>query len=908
MHRAQKLCQVARFSNRDGSKSFDVFVLQRTATGAYDSYMQCPSLLTASTRFCSSQVAHNETARPIVLIVCFRHAILAAALIALSGCGRTELFGERPTCAPTDIACQMAIGGGSTGPSLDGGLGGNIPTGNGGADSLGTGGGAGLGSGSGGFGSGVDSTTGIGGNGGTGGGAVACAQMREICNNGKDDNCNGLSDCADPSCFGDPTCSQPGQEICNNGIDDNGNGLVDCADPECLTSIVCRPTPGQEICNNGIDDNGNGLVDCADPQCTTFPACISIDCSVDVDFGTLAAHGARVTRMVDTTGATRSFTTCATPGGHGRVARFVLTTTADVRLDFSQPPVTAAHVVALFRAGANEACDRNPVTCVNAGDAVTTTQTFPALAAGTYWLIVESYPGTPGVTTVTLSTGTTTPEICDNGIDDDGNGLIDCQDLACVNAPNCITVECKPDVTLGALVLGAPAQSVRLVLDPMENRYKPTCAGSGPDSDGGDAAVALTLPEAGGIEVAFNQTGHTIFSLYRQPDPGLACDEDQLTCDFEDDQSGAVALTDEPAGKYILIFKATAPGDEGTLNLRISAFAGRQTEVCGNGIDDDGNGLIDCADPACFGLPMCATPACIPDIDLGTLSWGSTVSTVVDTTGGRDFYQTTCSKGNGGERVLRVTLTEPMALGIDCTDAGSHVIELAQQLAALDACNANDPQCADPAVLPFGCNYEIPDLQPGTYNIIVQAFQAGTEGKVSLTLSGVQEIVREICNNGIDDDGDGFTDCADRKCVTSPECATFACRADKMLGDLPLDGTVVSAVIQTTGAGDNEMQTSCVSAPGGQDGDVDFQLPAKANLTLEWAQVGNHDFALYSDDGMLLSCEAGTSYACVSSNGQSTGTTVIPALPPGLYHLIVDADKPGDEGGVALQLFAKPSP
>src|SRR5262249_23745351 len=155
-----------------------------------------------------------------------------------------------------------------------------------------------------------------------------------------------------------------------------------------------------------------------------------------------------------------------------------------------------AHVVALFRAGASQACDRNPVACFQAGDAATGTQTFPGLGAGVYWLIVESYPTTEGASTVGLSTGSATKmEICANGIDDDGNGLVDCQDQACVNDPSCANSECKPDVNLGTLVVDAPAKaaSVNLVTSP--DRYRPTCAGTVP---GGDAAVAFTLPQSAG--------------------------------------------------------------------------------------------------------------------------------------------------------------------------------------------------------------------------------------------------------------------------------------------------------------------------------------------------------------------------------------------------------------------------
>jgi hypothetical protein len=743
---------------------------------------------------------------------------------------------------------------------------------------------------------------GSGGRGGRGGTAGGCADAIENCTNHVDDNCDGRIDCADPGCFGAPACSHPGQEICNNNLDDDGDGLVDCADPDCAGSLACRPSTGTEICDNGVDDNGDGLVDCNDPQCTTFAGCLTRACSPDVDFGTLATHGASVTRTLDTRGATTGYATCAPAGGAGRVGRFVLTASADVRLDFAQP-TGAAHVVALYRAGASQACDRNPVTCVNAADHATATQTFPGLAAGTYWLIVESYPGlTTAATTVTLSTGNaTTPEICANGKDDDGNGLTDCQDAACLNDPSCVGLECQADIDLGALVLDGPSQRLTVNLATAADRYRPTCAGNVP---AGDVAIALTLPQPGGLEVAFTQTGRSIFSLYSMPAPGLACDANQQACTFEDFSSSAVAFVGLPAGRYVFIVKAQSTALAGTANLRFSAFSGRQTEICGNGVDDDGNGLTDCADPACFGIGTCPAPACVPDQNLGSFTAGTSRTVTVDTRSGTDLYQTSCSRGNGKERVLRLTLTQLMGLSFDCTDSGSHVLALASQIAPLDSCDANEVACVDPAVLPFGCGYALADLQPGDYNVIVQAFQAGNEGTVNLTLTGLAEAVREICDNGIDDDGDGFIDCADRKCVTAAACLKFACHPADGVGLLPLDGTPSSAVVQTQGAGDNEKNTTCASAPGGQDGDIDFQLPATADLTLQWAQVGDHDFALYSDEGPLFACDAGGQVACVPSAGQSTGTHVYTALAPGRYHLVVDADRPGKEGGVVVQLSA----
>ncbi|WP_419175768.1 MopE-related protein [Desulfosediminicola sp.] len=87
----------------------------------------------------------------------------------------------------------------------------------------------------------------------------------EICTDGLDNNCDGLIDSADPTCtagvcsdadgdgYGfpaDPSCSytqedcndtlasiNPGaSEVCDNGVDDNCDGLTDTADPACGTN------------------------------------------------------------------------------------------------------------------------------------------------------------------------------------------------------------------------------------------------------------------------------------------------------------------------------------------------------------------------------------------------------------------------------------------------------------------------------------------------------------------------------------------------------------------------------------------------------------------------------------------------------------------------------------------------
>ena len=730
-------------------------------------------------------------------------------------------------------------------------------------------------------------------------------KKKEICDNGIDDDGNGLIDCKDPACFGDKACVVPGKEICNNNLDDDADGLVDCADPDCTKDPTCVVKPGTEICDNGKDDNGDGLVDCTDPQCKTFPACLQAACTPDVDFGAIASSGASVTRTMSTTGATASYATCAPPGGVARVGSFSLAAAADVKLDFSQG-TGAAHVVSLFRAGVGQTCDQNPVDCLNVGEKATATTTYNALAPGNYWLVVQSFPGTPGSTTVTLSTGKPgTAEICNNGIDDDGDGAIDCADLDCASSANCNL--CVADINLGTLVVGGPSKSATVDTTKGKNRYHPQKAGL---STGNDIVVQFSVKETVFVTLQTWQiSGDHVYGLFYMPPAGAPCDYEEggEGGDLEGEYYEKAVWSFFPPGDYLLIYKAHAAGLEGTLSITLTATANRGVELCDNGIDDDGDQLVDCADPDCYSLPICTAPMCTPDGDLGDIDIGTKVSVHVDLAGATKVFQADCAKGDGRGRAYRVNLLAPMMLGVFCTQTGDQVLQFASQTGPLDACDANITNCADTKG-PSDCNFGVPNLQPGVHYVLVQAFASGDEGTMDLTLTGETQRVLEICNNGIDDDGDGAIDCNDRKCAADPACGNLRCQPDKKLGLLALDGSTLSAAVQTSGADDDQTKSPCVSAPGGADAVVRFDLPGKTDLTIEWAQVGNHALVLYKADTLPLPCEANTLVNCTKTNGATTGSYPLAGLAAGIYYLVVDADKVGSEGGVILQISGKVSP
>ncbi len=392
------------------------------------------------------------------------------------------------------------------------------------------------------------------------------------------------------------------------------------------------------------------------------------------------------------------------------------------------------------------------------------------------------------------------------------------------------------------------------------------------------------------------------------PSAGAKCDSDEGGCnDMGGLSSGTTQWSYFEPGDYLLIYKARAAGLEGKIQITLTAFANRGVEICDNGIDDDGDLLVDCDDPDCFSLPICGAPMCLPDGDLGNIDIGTQATVHADLTTATQVFRTDCGKGDGRGRAYHVNLLSAMELDFSCTETGDQILQVSSQLGTLDLCDANISTCADPSVLPSGCNFGLPSLQPGSYFILIQAFSAGTEGTVDLTLRGVSQRVLEICNNGIDDDGDGAIDCNNRKCATDPSCAALRCRPDKNLGVLAIDGTTVSATVQTSGAGDDQHNSACVSASGGEDAVVGFTLPGTTDLTIAWAQVGNHALVLYQGDNAQVPCEANALIDCKATANATTGSYVLKGLAAGNYYMVVDADNAGSEGGVILQLSGLPA-
>jgi hypothetical protein len=726
----------------------------------------------------------------------------------------------------------------------------------------------------------------------------ACKAKSENCSNKKDDDGDGYVDCKDPDCFKHPDCKLPGKEICNNGVDDDEDMLIDCKDPDCQALPICQP--GKEVCNNNKDDDGDGAVDCDDPDCKSYPACQSVLCKPNVDFGTLKPKGSKSTKTVTTSGTTDIYTSsCAVPGGGEVVTKFTLTGATDLKLEYSQS--SGDHVFALFLAGVGEACNANAKGCYDPESAASGAFSIKELGAGTYYLFVEAFAKTlEGKVTVTLSTGsTTTAEICNNGKDDDGDLATDCADLDCTFHPSCKNQLCKYDVNLGTLVVNGPGKTAKVNTATAGNVYDLTCAAGG----GGDQVVRFVMPSAAVLGATIYQKGWHAFGVHRSMGPGTKCDASKGSCGQKQWPAFITDHGTKEKGVYYYIVDAMKPGQGGDVTLTLKAHANRGPELCANGIDDDADGLIDCIDPDCTGVLGCPGPVCIADYKTGPLVVGGKSATVSINTKIQNNDQTVaCALGGGKDAVIEIDLPQVSALKVSCNQTGDHVIGFFTQGQPRDPCDKNKLGCADPKTGPIGCNFYWTNVQPGKYYLVIEAFKPGSEGTFNITLQATKDFVQEICNNGKDDDGDGQIDCQDYNCSTKPICQGKTCTPDKKLGILPTAGTAVNVAATTTGAGDSN-NPGCAQG-GGEDYVVGFTLANPANLKLDFAQFGNHVFALYEDKGTGYACDAAP-VSCQTSNAKASGSVQFAGLKSGQYFLVIEASKGGSEGSVVMQLSAK---
>lgn len=280
----------------------------------------------------------------------------------------------------------------------------------------------------------------------------------ENCVNGVDDDGDGDVDCADDDCEHHGCASGAGRckngtcvEMaggCANQVDDDGDGLVDCAESECDREVCLVSGGGVTRCGAGICDScGNGYLEtvnheeCDDGNGATGDGCRP-NCTLECGSGT----GAKV-----------GFVNAA--AGSCILGFQVWRTWTDAQ---NQCVALGGRLISITSATentlANSACSRVGGQChiglTDEGHEGTWTWVGGEALSYTNW-----YTGEPNGLAVENCARLYTPyagtwqdiacttaqyylcevplgdEICGNGVDDDADGDVDCEDVDCEGLP-----------------------------------------------------------------------------------------------------------------------------------------------------------------------------------------------------------------------------------------------------------------------------------------------------------------------------------------------------------------------------------------------------------------------------------------------------------------------------------------
>ena len=63
------------------------------------------------------------------------------------------------------------------------------------------------------------------------------------------------------------------ETICEDGVDNDSDGLTDCADPDCAGISFCGPEGKFDTCSDGYDNDGDNDIDCLDSGCAKNRSC-----------------------------------------------------------------------------------------------------------------------------------------------------------------------------------------------------------------------------------------------------------------------------------------------------------------------------------------------------------------------------------------------------------------------------------------------------------------------------------------------------------------------------------------------------------------------------------------------------------------------------------------------------------
>ncbi len=636
------------------------------------------------------------------------------------------------------------------------------------------------------------------------------------CGDGIDNDNDGDTDCEDADCDGLGSCGPENSvAFCADGIDNDNDGMTDCFDTDCNGVGACGPENTEAFCNDGLDNDADGLTDCYDPDCVPIAQCQPGESCASVPPSGLPfrAFGSNFGAYYDNHNFTYSAGGCTTANGPELIFAVDLVAGQQIRMDETNSAFDA--VIRVLGA-----CTDVTPTCLVSSDSPETNVRFTAPADGTYYIVLEAYYATTtnaydfSVFTVTADetglcadgfdndvdgladcndsdcfgqTGCTAAELnCSDGNDNDGDGDVDCDDADCATFIACLGGDSCVDALPVTLPFNATGTDITADFTNLQ-----TFTGTGCTAGNGvEAVFAVTL--TAGQRIKLDETG-TLDAVIRVIQPCA----NATTCLLNQDTTETNLVFTAPAdGVYYVILEAwsSSPGASYRgYNFSIALIP--DTELtCGDAVDNDLDGRVDCNDPDCFGETGCEVElncgdgfdndddgfADCDDLDCASataceLGEGCALPLVVTTfpynvTGtnfGADFANdhtfssATCTVTGGPEAVFEVDLLAGEKLRLN----ESAVFDA--QLRVLPACTTTAPQCLLNSDSETNILFTAPS--DGTYYVVLESYNSTSSSAYNFTIEKFAA-TETSCVDGIDNDLDGATDCADTECAGLGAC------------------------------------------------------------------------------------------------------------------------------------------
>ena len=350
---------------------------------------------------------------------------------------------------------------------------------------------------------------------------------------------------------------------------------------------------------------------------------------------------------------------------------------------------------------------------------------------------------------------------CSNGVDDDGDGQIDCADTDCAASGACVCV------TDGALPCNGSIAGTNS--GGVNTASSFSCVAH--QTTGPEGVYTLTSPSSGTVTVNMTGLGGDL-DLFVTTGSATGCLPGScITSSANSNNSSESVSWSATAGTTYYVVGDGFNGATSNFTLTSTCPGGGPTTEtsCTDGVDNDGDGQIDCSDSDCLGDPGCAGGSCEPQ---GVLSCGASLSgnnagapTDVDqyscfswpTTGPEDVYALT--PGAGPVTIDLTNLSADVDL-IVTTDAGG-ACDPASCIGS-----SGEPQTTDEQV-------DFNAAAGTTYYVVVDGYNSATSTySLAATCAGGGGPTTETsCTDGVDNDADGLVDCVDPDCSNDPACA-----------------------------------------------------------------------------------------------------------------------------------------